>query len=83
MAMPWVRLDTGLPDHPKILALIQGKKQRAALVYVFSLAYSGRHETDGFVPKMALPFLHATTADANADAAAADDADDAAGGNCC
>jgi hypothetical protein len=64
--MPWVRLDTGLPDHPKILALIAAKKQRAALVYVFGLAYSGRHETDGFVPKMALPFLHASTADANA-----------------
>jgi hypothetical protein len=66
MAMPWVRLDTGLPDHPKILALIEAKKQRAALVYVFGLAYSGRHETDGFVPKMALPFIHASTADANA-----------------
>lgn len=65
MAMPWVRLDTGLPDHPKILALIEAKKQRAALTYVFGLAYSGRHETDGFVPRNALPFLHATAADAN------------------
>lgn len=66
MAMPWVRLDTGLPDHPKILALIEAKKQRAALTYVFGLAYSGRHETDGFIPRMALPFLHATTSDAQA-----------------
>jgi len=66
MAMPWVRLDTGLPDHPKILALIEAKKHRAALVYVFGLAYSGRHESDGYVPRAALPFLHATTQDAQA-----------------
>lgn len=64
MAMPWVRLDTGLPDHPKILALIGAKKTRAALTYVFGLAYAGRHETDGFIPQAALPFLHATTQDA-------------------
>ena len=64
MALPWVRLDTGLPDHPKVLELIESKKHRAALAFVFGLAYSGRHETDGFVPKSALPFLHATRADA-------------------
>ena len=66
MAMSWVRLDTGLPDHPKILALIEAKKHRAALVYVFGLAYSGRHESDGYVPRAALPFLHATAQDAQA-----------------
>jgi hypothetical protein len=66
MALPWVRLDTGLPDHPKILALIDAKKPRAALAYVFGLAYCGRHETDGFIPRAALPFLHATTSDAHA-----------------
>jgi hypothetical protein len=66
MALPWVRLDTGLPDHPKILALIDMKKRNAALVYVMGLAYAGRHETDGFIPKSALPFLHANKADAHA-----------------
>jgi hypothetical protein len=66
MALPWVRLDTGLPDHPKILELIDMKKHRAALAYVFGLAYCGRHETDGFIPRAALPFLHATTKDAHA-----------------
>jgi hypothetical protein len=64
MALPWVRLDTGLPDHPKILALIEARKPRAALCYVFGLAYCGRHETDGFIPRAALPFLHSTKADA-------------------
>lgn len=64
MAMPWVRLDTGFPDHPKILALIGAKKPRAALLYVFGLAYSGRHELDGFIPAAALPFIHGTKSEA-------------------
>lgn len=64
MALPWVRLDTGLPDHPKILALLGAKKHRAVLLYVFGLAYCGRHETDGFIPHAALPFIHGTRADA-------------------
>lgn len=62
--MPWVRLDTGFPDHPKILALIGAKKPRAALLYVFGLAYSGRHELDGFIPAAALPFIHGTKSEA-------------------
>lgn len=66
MAMPWVRLDTGLPDHPKILALIDMKKRPAVLAYIMGLAYAGRHETDGFIPKSALPFIHASKPDAEA-----------------
>lgn len=64
MALSWVRLDTGLPDHPKILALLEAGKHRAVLGYVFSLAWSGRHETDGFVPNLALKFIHMTPKDA-------------------
>lgn len=64
MALSWVRLDTGLPDHPKTLALLRGKKHRAALAYIYGLAYSGRHELNGFIPEGALPFIHATRADA-------------------
>ena len=64
MTMPWVRLDTGLPDHPKMLALINGKKHKAALAYVLSLSYCGRHELDGYIPASALPFIHATKGDA-------------------
>lgn len=66
MALPWVRLDTGIPDNPKILALMGAKKSRAVLAYVFALAYSGRHETDGFIPSAALPFIHASRPDAQA-----------------
>jgi len=66
MALAWIRLDTGLPDHPKTLSLMAGKKHRAALAYIYGLAYSGRHELDGFIPEGALPFIHATRSDAQA-----------------
>jgi len=37
---------------------------RAGLVYVCSLGYCGAHGTDGFIPREALPFIHARPADA-------------------
>lgn len=56
MALPWVRLDTALPDNPKTLALVDGYKDGrcTAFVYICSIAYSGKHELGGFVPKEAL-----------------------------
>lgn len=66
MSTMWVRLDTGLPDHPKMLALIHGKKHKAALAYVLGLAYSGRHGLNGYIPGAALPYIHATKKDAQA-----------------
>lgn len=66
MSLPWIRLDTAIADHPKMLALIDGKKHKAALGYLLGLTYAGRHELDGYIPKAALPFIHATTADAKA-----------------
>lgn len=64
MGLPWVRLDTQFPSNPKVLALVEQKKFRAAFVYISSLAYAGSHGTDGFLPAASLPFLHATRADA-------------------
>lgn len=66
MGLPWVRLDTQFPSNPKILALVEDKKYRAAFVYVSALAYAGAHGTDGFLPAASLPFMHATKADAKA-----------------
>lgn len=66
MGLPWVRLDTQFASNPKILYLVEDKKFRAAFVWVASLGYSGAHGTDGFIPAAALPFLHATKADAKA-----------------
>jgi hypothetical protein len=64
MTLQWVRLETSLPDHPKVLALIEGKKHKSVMVYVLGLAWCGRHELDGFIPKSALKFIHASQKDA-------------------
>jgi hypothetical protein len=66
MTLQWVRLETSLPDHPKVLELINAKKHRAVMAYCLGLAYCGRHELDGYIPKAALPFIHATRHDAEA-----------------
>jgi hypothetical protein len=43
----WVKLDDGFYDNPKI----EAAGLAAAGLYAKSLAYCGRHLTDGFVPK--------------------------------
>lgn len=60
MALPWVRLDTGFAQNPKVLHLIEDKKWQAIVLYVAGLGYAGQHGTDGFIPSSALPFLHGT-----------------------
>lgn len=63
MALPWVRLDSNIASHDKILYLLADPstaRWQAATSYMFSLAWSGGHGTDGFVPKTALPFVHGT-----------------------
>lgn len=63
--LPWVRFDTSLPDHPKILELVEMRDGRAsAFVYCCSLAYSGKHGTDGFIPTWALARINGRPADA-------------------
>ena len=56
MPLPWVRLDTAMPDNPKILHLIESHKEgrAAAFVWLCGLAYSGKHGTDGFITRSAL-----------------------------
>ena len=67
MGLPWVRLDTTIASHDKILNLIGRKNgHRAAFVYVCSLAYAGGNGTDGHIPFAALPFVHASKTDAQA-----------------
>lgn len=67
MSLPWVRLDTALPDHPKILALVDGWKdgRASAFIYVCGLAYCGRHGTDGWIPGAALARIGGRQADAD------------------
>lgn len=56
MPLPWVRLDTAMPDHPKILQLCEegDAGMAAAFVWACSLAYAGKHGTGGFIPRSAL-----------------------------
>ena len=59
MPLPWVRLDTSFPRNHKLLAMLQDKDgYRAALVYLCSLSYSGEQGTAGFIPELAVSFIH-------------------------
>lgn len=64
MGLPWVRLDTSMPDNPKILGLLTTKEgHRAAFVWVCALAYSGKHETAGFIAREAVSRINGRSAD--------------------
>lgn len=66
MGLPWVRLDTNIAGHDKILELLADDtkppavRYQAAFSYVCSLAYSGGQETDGLIRFSALPAIHGT-----------------------
>jgi hypothetical protein len=45
----WLRIDDSLYDHPKFISL----DPRAVKLWLFALAWAGRHLTDGFVPDSA------------------------------
>lgn len=65
MPLPWVRLDTSMPDNPKVLRMAQTPAGKAAaFVWVCSLAYAGKHGTDGFIPPEALSRVNGTRGDA-------------------
>lgn len=67
MALPWVRLDTNIASHDKILHLLSDpspKRWQAASSYMFALGWAGGAGTDGHIPAAALPFVHGTTATA-------------------
>ena len=63
MGLPWVRLDSNIASHDKILYLIADPskaKWQALASYMVALGWSGGNGTDGFVPSTALPFVHGT-----------------------
>lgn len=63
MPLPWVRLDSNVGQHDKILALKHDPSPRrwqAMASYFVSLAWSGGQGTDGFIPAYALESIHAT-----------------------
>lgn len=64
MGLPWIRLDTNVADHPKMLELATQGAWRAIAVFHFALGYCGKHGTAGYIPASALPFIHARKPDA-------------------
>jgi hypothetical protein len=64
VGLPWIRLDTDMPDHPKILGLLAEKDGKAvAFVWLCCMAYAGKHETAGFVPREAISRVNGRPAD--------------------
>lgn len=63
MPLPWVRLDSNVAHHDKMLALKNDpspKKWQAISSYFFALAWSGGQGTDGKIPSYALDSVHGT-----------------------
>ena len=61
MGLPWVRLDSNIATHDKILHLVSDPsalRWQAAFSYVCSLGWSGGQGTDGRIPSAALGFVH-------------------------
>ena len=61
MALPWVRLDSNIASHDKVLALAadpSSLKWQAFSSYVCSLGWSGGQGTDGYIPAYALGSIH-------------------------
>lgn len=64
MGLAWVRLDTSMPDNPKILGLLTEKEgHRAAFVWLCCMSYSGKHETAGLVTREAMSRVNARSID--------------------
>lgn len=64
MALPWVRFDTNMPNHDKILALVHDpspKRWQAITSYCFAIMWAGGAGTDGRIPSYALNSVHGTT----------------------
>ena|SRR5690348_4024007 len=67
MPLPWVRVDSNVAHHDKMLALISDpspKRWQAVASYFFALGWSGGQGTDGVIPNFALASVHGTTATA-------------------
>lgn len=62
--LSWIRLDTTIFENPKLLYLQEDKEFRAIVAHLQGMCYSAKHGLAGFVPKVALRIIGATTGDA-------------------
>jgi hypothetical protein len=63
MSLPWVRIDSHIGSHDKMLSLLSDpspKRWQAAFSYVAAIGWAGDQGTDGAIPRVALPFVHGT-----------------------
>ena len=59
MSLPWVRLDSNIASHDKVVPLLSLRDgHKAFTLYVCALGYAGGHGTDGFISRDILPFIH-------------------------
>jgi len=65
MSARWIRFDTTMPTHDKIMRLTTAGQYRAAFAYTCALAWSGGNATDGHIPTYALTAIHARKVDAD------------------
>jgi hypothetical protein len=64
MGLPWIRLDTSMPDNPKLLGLLTEKDgHRAAFVWVCAMSYAGKHGTDGFLTRESVARINGRSTD--------------------
>lgn len=68
MGLPWVRLDTDIFSHPKLLQLQEAGEYRAIVLHLKAMAYTGKHGLDGFIPDICLRMLGGSSTDAELDA---------------
>ncbi|QRY48128.1 hypothetical protein JVX93_15880 [Mycolicibacterium boenickei] len=62
--LQWIRLDTSTFENPKLLYLQEDKQYRAIVAHLQGMCYSAKHGLSGFIPKVALRVIGATTGDA-------------------
>lgn len=61
MGLPWVRLDSNIATHDKVIAAREHPKGKQAMcLYMFALAWSGGAGTDGHIPRAAVSYLRGT-----------------------
>lgn len=61
MSLPWVRLESNIGTHDKILHLLSMKDgAKAFVLYVSALGYAGGHATDGKIERCVLTVNHGT-----------------------
>jgi hypothetical protein len=61
--LPWIRLQTTMFEHPKVLNLKEDRQWRAIVSHLEAMTYIGRHALAGYIPSTAVRLLHITSAD--------------------